>query len=404
VVISFTATAESRSTDVKETVTYGSVTTAPSDVVMKSADTTTGLSIASKTVSGDTHLITLTGKPPLTIPSSLTVAYGAAKDVAVITFNGILNAGQAARIQQTSPGLEQYVTGALKNSGDTDFGETAKDQATIDGLYAAQGGDAKVYFWKTATPVTYNKMRNYAVDLNDNDFSVLLAPTSPVTEQIVTLTKKAGTPETTTTYIIDYTGVTFDVSSTVKKSTDNTSGPIWAYTTPNLTVASAIQEGSDVYITLAGTNVPKTIDDTFLAANYPGVTGCAVISLDGIFISGETFRYQGANPALQQYVTGDLNGGGTNYTTTAKTQAEIEAAFKAASNVPYFWQTASPVTYNKMVQVNSGTDTVLSIMLAPTTSASDQKVTIIKKLGSAPNSYTKTITYHVDYSGVTFAK
>jgi hypothetical protein len=404
VVISFTATAsEGRTTEVSEAVTWGDETTTTSDVEVSTTASTTSanLSIASATKTGNTHLITLTGKSvPLTIPSALAGDYAGAVDVTVITFNGILNAQEASRIQQTSPGLEQYVTGPL-NGGGTNYSTATKTQAEIETQFASAPGQ---YFWKTENPVTYNKIKNYTASA-DTDFSVLLAPTSPLTDQIVTLTKKVGDdPDSVvTTYIIDYTAVTFDVKDTVKVSTNNTTGPVWAWTTSGLSVTSAIQEGLDVYLTLAGTNVPKTIDPTFLTANYPGVTGCAIISLDGIFIAGETFRYQGVNPALDQYVTGGLSGGGTNYGATAKTQTEVETAFSSSSTGPYFWQTAAPVTYNKMVQVTGGTDTVLSIMLKPTSSPSDQKVTIIKKLGSAGR-YTKTITYHLDYTGVTFAQ
>jgi hypothetical protein len=409
VVISFTATASSgsKTTEVSETVSYGTAASpTTSNVAVKSADTTTGLSIASATKTGDTHLITLSGTGvPKTIPSNLTDDFVGMTNVAVITFTGIFDEKEAARIQQTNPALEQYITGANTAHADgTNYQGTPKTQTEID--TAISSAPTTVYFWKTATPVTYNRIRNYTAnpDGTDTDFSILLQPTVSASDQKVTIIKTVGT--TTTTFIIDYTGVIFadDVKGTVKVSTNKTDAAPWAFTTSGLTVASAIQVEDDVYITLAGTNVPKTINADFLAANYAGVTGCAVISLDGIFIGGsETFRYQGANPALQQYVTGSLNGGGQNYGADAKTQAQIETAFTANSSQAYFWQTANPVTYNKMVQVTGGTDTVLSILLTPTVSASDQKVTIIKKVGT-PGSYTSTITYHLDYSDVTFAQ
>jgi hypothetical protein len=246
-------------------------------------------------------------------------------------------------------------------------------------------------------------MRNYAAD-SDGDFSVIIAPAPSVGEQTATVVTKVteGSGDdavtTTTTFIIDYTAVVFNVSGTVKASSTSTK------TTTGLTVASALQQGSDVSITLAGTGISKSLP-TDLSSSYPGAQDCAAITFDGILLNTETGRFQASNPALKQYVENLIQDNDSNktYGTTPKTQADIESAYTAAPAKAYFWQTSNPVTYNKMAAYTS--DGELSILLTPTAPSTDQKIKVIKRVttGSAPNQITTTTTFNIDYSAATFA-
>jgi hypothetical protein len=411
--ITFTATASGKTTEVDETVVFASGSTTESTVALstKAGVTTSGLTVASKTKTGDTHLITLTGTAPLTVPSALVNDYGTAfaSSFAVITFTGIKDPAKEIRIQQTSPGLEGYL-GSSANPSGPNYGTTPKTQAGIETAYSTAPGNT--YFWQTANPVTCNKLKKYDAD-GDADFSVIIAPGATAADQIATVVTKVTTgtsdaaSSTTTTYVIDYTAVSFDVKDRVKVSGNAVSGSPYAWTTSGLSVASATQQGSDVYISLAGSNVPLTMDDAFKGAMFSGVTNVAVITLDGMWADQETALIHQVNPALEQYVIEGLDTSNTvNYTTTAKTLAEVEAAFTATPK-RYFWQTASPVTYNKLSRGQG--DGVTSILLKPATSADNQQITITKKTGGSdtsgplPADFTRKTTYHLDYTKVSFA-
>jgi hypothetical protein len=408
ITIAFTATAGSESIQVNETVAYGTSGTPETNTVAVSTTantTTTGLTAASIVKTADVHRITLTGTVAPTVPTALTSAYLDPKDFAVITFTGIKKPDVEVRIQQTSPGLANYV-GNTANAGGPNFGTTAKTQAEIEAAYTADS--ALDYYRQTSAPVTYNRVKKYAAD-SDGDFSVIIAPAPSVGEQIATIVTKvitgtgADAVTTTTTFIIDYTAVIFDVSGTVKKSGESPSGSVYAHTTSGLSVSSAIRQGSDVYITLAGTNVPLTMDGTFTAAMFPGVTDTAVITLDGMWADAEVALLHQTNPGLEQYITTLGAGNGYFGPSTPKTLSEIETLFTANPG-PYFWQTAAPVTYNKLNR--STGDGVYSILLRKTSPAADQQITITKKTGGSadptPADYAKLITFHIDYTGVTF--
>jgi hypothetical protein len=390
--ITFTAaTASGKSVVVTETVGFGGGTTTNSDVQLSTTATTTtpGLTIASATKTGNTHVITLAGTGiAIGLPAGVAADFTGVTNSAVITLTGILIPQEASRIQQTNPAFEQYVIGSLGSyAGSGNFGATEKTQAEIETAFTSD--PAKAYFWKTASPVTYNKLKNYAAS-PDGDLSILLQPT-PAGKQTITIIKKAGAPEVTTTYTIDYSAVSFDVSTTVALSTTSST------TTTGLTVASAVQTGGDVAITLAGTNIDTTNLPSAIAADFANVTDCAAITLNGILITNETARIQQANPALHEYVDTTLG----DYTdsvrhTTAKTQAEIEALYNGTGGdaKTYFWKTAAPVTYNKLRKYTNPGDGDLSILVQPYVAG--DVITLVKIDDRG------TTTYTINYSGVTF--
>ena len=396
-----TATASSESIPVNETLSYGTSGATAASEVAKSATTnttTTGLTRAAATKTGNVHRITLKGTVRPEVPSALQADYENDTGFAVITFTGIKPTNVDVRIQQTSPALAIYVGNERNSSISTaqDYGNEAKTQAQVEEAYAADS--TKFYLWKTAAPVTYNRLKNYpaATYGSDGDFSVMIGPAASVGEQIATVTTQVTTGDgtdavmTETIFIIDYTAVIFDVSGTVKLSDTATN------TTSGLTVASATRQGSDVSITLAGTGVSTASLPNGMSDSFPGATGCAVITLEGILIASETARIQQANPALAQYVTTLIQNDANNqtYKTTAKTQAEIESAFEDAAAKAYFWQTANPVTYNKLRKYTTPSDGELSILLQPPAASNAITITKIDAKG--------TTTFHIDYSGVSF--
>jgi hypothetical protein len=397
VTISFTATDDNKSTGVSETVIFAGSGTAPkpaeSDVEVNTSNTTSGLSIASQEAIGNVHTITLKGTNVLPIiPGNLQGDYGMTTGFAVITLTGIKPDDAECRIQQVSHALITYVGDETANENGPNY-NGPKDQNDIEDAYSL--APSNVYFWKTPSPVTYNKLKKYPGN-DDGDFSVMLAP-APGSDQTVTVIKKDGTgnDEVTTTYIIDYSAVTFNMNTIVKATTTADS------TTSGLNVDSATATGNVVDIILTGAGVTLSMDENFKTANFPEVQNAAVITLNGILIPQEASRIQQANPGFIQYVgTGKLGAyaGATNYN-DEKTQAQIEDAWTAGGGdtKTYFWKTKNPVTYNKMKNYAASADGDFSSILIPTTPVADQKITIIKKVGDF------TTTFNIDYSAVTFA-
>jgi hypothetical protein len=184
--------------------------------------TTTGLTVAFAGKVGSTVTIKLAGTNidgNGDLPSAIADSFANIEDsdayprVAAITLVGILNDGDTNfTIQQTNPAFIAYVLkdSSISDAGSTNHGTTPKTQAEIDAEFATS--QTKYIFWQTVNPVTYNKIKQYAAVANAQDdssggFGILLMPTTNAADQTVTIIKKVSGD--TTTFVIDYTEVTF---------------------------------------------------------------------------------------------------------------------------------------------------------------------------------------------------